>query len=163
MNEGRWIDEALERHERPLTQYAAHLLRDADRARDVVQETFCRLCKQDRASLDGHLTEWLYTVCRNHAMDVLRKERRMKSLSDTTLAMEETPGPPPEAPAEQRDDLSAIQRAMHRLPPNQQEVVRLKFQQDLTYRQIAAVTGHSIGNVGFMLHTAINKLRETLT
>ncbi len=39
-----WIRQALERHERPLVHYAARLIGDVERARDVVQETFLRLC-----------------------------------------------------------------------------------------------------------------------
>ena len=46
------------------------------------------------------------------------------------------------------------------LPPQQQEVVRLRFQHGLAYRQIAAVTGLSASNVGFLIHTAIKALHD---
>ena len=45
---GPWVRRAVDRYEGPLTLYAARLLGDADAARDVVQETFLRLCTQDR-------------------------------------------------------------------------------------------------------------------
>ena len=47
--------------------YATRLLRDAETARDVVQDTFLKLCASEFASIDGHLAEWLFTVCRNRA------------------------------------------------------------------------------------------------
>ena len=53
----------LDRYERPLLQYAARLTGDTDRARDVVQETFIRLCAADRAGVEDHVAAWLFTVC----------------------------------------------------------------------------------------------------
>src|SRR5436305_15259890 len=79
---GPWVRDAVDRYEGPLTLYAARLLGDADAARDVVQETFLRLCRQGRAGVEPRLAEWLYTVCRHRALDVLRKESRMSRLSE---------------------------------------------------------------------------------
>ena len=57
----------MARFEGPLTLYASRLLRDAESARDIVQETFLEALRADNASIDGHLAEWLFTVCRNRA------------------------------------------------------------------------------------------------
>ena len=74
-----FVQTAVERHQAPLLRYATRLLHgDADRARDVVQDTFVRLMAQPPAQIDGHVAEWLYTVCRNRVLDVFRKEGRMK-------------------------------------------------------------------------------------
>src|SRR5438876_33202 len=89
-----WIAEAVERYEAPLSRYAARLVRDTDRARDVVQDTFLRLCRQDRRAIDGDLGPWLYTVCRNRAVDVLRKDRREEPLDQVDAAT----GPPASGP-----------------------------------------------------------------
>jgi RNA polymerase sigma-70 factor (ECF subfamily) len=155
-----WISAAVERFEEPLSRYASRLVRDPDRARDVVQDTFLRLCRQDRRSVDGNLASWLYTVCRNRAVDVIRKDHGEVSLESS-----------PEEPAEERPAeaggptagiSSDLSRAMSRLSANQQEVIRLKFQQGLKYREIAAVTGLSISNVGFLIHTGIKQMRKAL-
>jgi RNA polymerase sigma-70 factor (ECF subfamily) len=147
-----WIAEAVERFEIPLSRYAARLVRDEDRARDVVQDTFLKLCRQDRRAMDGDLGPWLYAVCRNRAVDVLRKERGEELPADV-------PEPAPPAPPAAAPDLGAALRGLSR---NQQEVIRLKFQQGLKYREIAAVTGLSVSNVGFLIHTGIKKLRAAL-
>ena len=68
-----WIYEVVERYERPLVRYAARLLGDVEHARDVVQDTFLQLIRQDHSKLDGRLPEWLFTVCRNRALDVRKK------------------------------------------------------------------------------------------
>jgi RNA polymerase sigma-70 factor (ECF subfamily) len=147
-----WISAAVERFEEPLSRYASRLVRDPDRARDVVQDTFLRLCRQDRHSVDGNLASWLYTVCRNRAVDVIRKDHGEQPLDGVDPA-----GPP--ALAGLGSDLSALLGA---LKPDQQEVIRLKFQQGLKYREIAAVTGLSISNVGFLIHTGIKQMRKAL-
>ena len=77
-----WVLSAVGRYETPLIQYAGRLLGDSERARDVVQDTFLKLCQQERASLSDRLAEWLYTVCRNRALDVMRKERGIPPLPD---------------------------------------------------------------------------------
>src|SRR4051812_5077506 len=62
----------------PLTRYATRLLGDSERARDVVQDTFVKLMAQPTEAINGHAVEWLFTVCRHRALDVLRKEGRMR-------------------------------------------------------------------------------------
>ena len=50
-------------------------------------------------------------------------------------------------------------KLVDQLPPNQREVIRLKFQSDMSYEEIAVVTGLSSGNVGFLLHHGLKRLR----
>ena len=143
----------------PLTRYAARLLGDADRARDVVQDTFVRLMAQPAESVDGHAVEWLFTVCRNRAMDVLRKEGRMKRFEEGQMERVRAEEPRPGRTLEREETQAAVLRLIERLPPNQQEVVRLKFQNGFSYKEISRITALSVGNVGFLIHTAVAKLR----
>ena len=98
-----WVKDAVARFEGPLLLYATRLLRDAETARDVVQDTFLKLCASDFASIDGHLAEWLFTVCRNRALDVLRKENRMTQLHDEQVHRCLSPAPGPLDAAVRRD------------------------------------------------------------
>lgn len=145
----------------PLTRYAAKLLGDPERARDVVQDAFARFMAQRAAGpgIDGHAVEWLFTVCRHRALDVLRKERRMKPFaegeSERTAAVEPLPGRALEA----AEANAAVLRLIDRLPANQQEVVRLKFQNGFSYQEISRITELSVSNVGFLMHTALARLR----
>ena len=160
---GDWLKCAVTRHERALTLYAAHILRgDADGARDAVQETFAKLCRQDELAVRPHLAEWLFAVCRNHALDRLRKEKRMTVLTETQSQTQESPHPTPSEVVETRETTSDVLKRLSELPPNQQEVLRLKFQHDLSYKQIAEVTGLSVSNVGFLIHTGLKSLRNML-
>lgn len=163
--DGRWIQEALERHEGPLLQYARRITGDLERARDVVQETFLRLCRQPRAAVEERLGEWLYTVCRNAALDVRRKELRMRdteSVAREDAATEFSTTSAPDAAVADREERGRALKLLQRLPPRQQEALRLRFQGGLSYREIARVTGSSIGNVGYLIHVGLLRLREEL-
>lgn len=145
----------------PLVRYATRLLNgDAERARDVVQDTFVKLMAQPTEAINGHAVEWLFTVCRHRALDVLRKEGRMKRFEEgeveRVVAADARPGRSLEA-AETHAQL--IEMIGH-LPPNQQEVVRLKFQNGFSYKEIARITELSVTNVGFLIHTAVARLRR---
>lgn len=157
-----WINTVVQQYERPLVRYAAQIIGDLERGRDVAQDTFLRLCKQDREQLDGHLVEWLYTVCRNRALDVRRKESRMKSMTAEQTSVQESRDTDQAAVAEQQDTTTRVLEFVDRLTENQREVVRLKFQHGLSYKEIAAVTELSVTNVGYLIHTAIKRLRTEL-
>lgn len=165
MNDERkadWVRAALDRHEGALLRYAASITGDDDRARDVVQDTFVRLCNEDPARLDGCLPEWLFTVCRNRALDVLRKEKRMTPLTDMDLDVRASEEPSPAAVVERNEAASQLMRLVNALPEKQREVIRLKFQGGLSYAEISRVTGHSVSHVGVLIHTGITTLRQRI-
>lgn len=157
-----WLHAAHQRHGPALSRYAASIVGDADRARDVVQDVFLRLWREDPARLNGCLVEWLFTVCRHRALDVHRKERRMTALTEVELDTHPAAGLAPDAQAEAGETAGRALRLLDALPENQREVVRLKFQAGLSYAEISRVTGHSVSNVGFLLHTALKTLRQQM-
>lgn len=157
-----WIGRALAQYEAPLLRYASRFLGDADRARDVVQDTFLRLCRTEPGTLDGRLAPWLYTVCRNRALDVLRKEGRLDQLPGTALVEEPAPGPTPARALEDREALGEVLRALSALPDSQQEVLRLKFEAELSYQEIGAVLGLTVNHVGVLVHNGLKAIRTRL-
>ncbi|CAN5717050.1 sigma-70 family RNA polymerase sigma factor [soil metagenome] len=157
-----WSRAAVDRFESPLTLYSARLLNDAEAARDVVQDAFLRLCTQDRQRVEPHLAEWLFTVCRNRALDVLRKERRMSRLQEEQLSVVPSPMPEPSADLERREEASRVLKMLDLLPDHQKEVIRLRFQNGFSYKEISRITGHSVSNVGYLMHAGMKTLRGRL-
>src|SRR4051812_9934544 len=92
---GQQMDALLRRFERPLLQYATRILGDADRARDVVQETFVKLQNENRQEIDNAPAKWLFTVCRNGALNICRREKRMTYLDQELLETRESGQPAP--------------------------------------------------------------------
>lgn len=154
----------LTRYERPLLAFALHHCRDAETARDTVQDTFLRYFR-DRP--DGELealAPWLFTVCRRLLIDHQRKHHRIVPMNAATAltldtAIDESAAPPDRA-AVQSDDTSRLRHLITSLPERQRELVRLKFEAGLSYRDIAAATGLTVTNVGTLLHHAVQSLRE---
>ena len=153
-----WLRSVVERYEGPLIRYAMRFTGDVERARDIVQETFLRLCAEGRQV--PQVAEWLFTVCRNRAVDVLRKESRMSSLSQIRSEGFASRDAGPGADLERREALSQVLRLLETIPGDQQEVIRLKFQNGFSYREISGVTGLSVSNVGFLMHTGLKTLRQ---
>lgn len=161
-NKAIFVRAALRQYEGPLVRYAAAITGEVERARDVVQDTFVKLCAADEEAVGGKVGEWLFTVCRNRALDVKRKESRMMPISEMQMEVLESGEANPSAAAEQRESSGAVQRLLAGLPANQQEVVRLKFQNGLSYREISRVTNLTVSNVGFLLHTALKTIRAQM-
>lgn len=158
MNKEAWVSAALAQYERPLLRYATGITHDLECARDVVQDTFLKLCEADPGRVDGHLAAWLYTVCRNGALSARKKEARMTRLDD------QPPGtaPPPDAAAERNETQTRVRALLKTLPEDAQEAFRLKFRDGLTYRQIAEVMGISLGSVSNLITGALSALRREL-
>lgn len=156
------VRRALEEFEGPLTGYAVSFVRDMEAARDVVQDTFLRLYQQDPDAVEVKLKAWLFTVCRNRALDVLRKEKRLIAVESKTWEQVPADTADPSAAMERDEAHLEVMRLVDRLPANQQEVIRLKFQGDMSYKEISEVTRLSVSNVGFLLHKGIKRLRELM-
>ncbi len=162
-SKAEWIDAVLRRYEAPLLAYALRIVGDPDRARDVVQETFLNLCQARRSKVENHVAAWLFRVCRNRALDLRRKENRVEPLPEVTEDRLESQAPGPRAVAERREGTDQVLQIVETLPEKQREAIYLRFQSGLSYREISEITGHSVSNVGVLIHTAVRKIREHLT
>ena len=157
--DGAWIRAAVARFEGPLTLYAARLTGGVEHSRDAVQETFLRLCRQERGEIEPHLAEWLYTVCRNCALDIRRRERRMTPIAETAAETRRDPTPMPPETLERKEAAGEVLRLLDELPDEQQECLRLKFQHGRSYKEIAAITEKSVTHVGVLIHLGLKALR----
>ena len=83
----------LARYERPLVRYSWSILGDLEAARDVVQETFIRLCRREDSGDGTHTEAWLFTVTRNLSIDHQRKQRRIIYMPQTDDRTTDEPAP----------------------------------------------------------------------
>jgi RNA polymerase sigma-70 factor (ECF subfamily) len=155
------IDRLVDRYERPLLAYARRMLGgDWQGAQDAVQETFLRLCREDPSKIESRVAAWLFSVCRSRVIDMQRTNHATPvDASRVTLP---DSAPDAEQVASDAEDKVHLDRLVEKLSPRQQEVLRLRLQAGLSYREIAEVTGLTVGNVGFHLHAAVRNLRNSL-
>ena len=153
------ITEALDRYERVLVSYAKEITGDLESARDAVQETFLRLSRQDVVALEPRLRPWLFLVCRNCALDHRRKVVRFRAepLEDDEWLSDE-PSPPMHAIA--AEDAGRLRELVAALPRQQRELIKLKFEAGLSYKEMAEALRTSVSTVGVQLHDAIKTLRR---
>ena len=157
-----WIRSAIDRYESQLIRYTQRITRDLEQARETVQESFLKLWQEDQSKVEGHLLEWLYTVCRNHALDLKRKDKRMVPLAGEKMPEVADDSPTAGEQLERREDENRVLDAFGSLNEKQQEVLRLKFQGGLSYAEISRITGLSVSNVGYIIHTGIQLIRSRL-
>jgi RNA polymerase sigma-70 factor, ECF subfamily len=158
MSSDEIIDSALQRYERPLISYAKTITNDLESARDAVQETFLRLSRQDVRALESRLAPWLYFVCRNCALDYVRKVARFSAdgIDEEFPAKDASPA----AEVAAAEETEHLRWMIAQLPQQQRELIHLKFEAGLSYKEIADTTRMSVSSVGVQLHAAIQTLRR---
>jgi RNA polymerase sigma-70 factor (ECF subfamily) len=151
-----WLAKLMQEWEARLFRYARRFV-NFEVARELVQESFIRLWGAPH-DVVGREREWLFHVCRNLAIDHLRKNRRVVLLNEEGVLIPET-----EELLQQQEAATELQRITSSLPPAQREVIRLKFQESMSYQQISQVTGHSVSHVGVLIHQAMATMKNRMS
>lgn len=162
MNEASqsWIIQIVNEYESKLIHYTYQFV-DLETARDIVQEAFLKLCQQeDQETLKTYVAPWLYRVCRNRALDILKKEKKVGHLDQQHLENTIASDSSPLQALDLEEKNQFIRHLIMNLSSNQQEILKLKFLHNLSYKEISSITGLSVSNVGFQLHNALQKLRN---
>jgi RNA polymerase sigma factor (sigma-70 family) len=167
-----WVLAALDQFERRLLRYAQGLIGDLDEARDVVQFVFLRLCDQSPDEIGDRLAQWLYTVCRNRALDVLRTRASAnggaKRLAAACGSINGASWAPIEAQsrdknpadsAEQSELHSLLRLLVEALPANQREAIDL-WADGFSYVEISRIIDKQEGHVRVLVHRGLKTLRE---
>ncbi len=161
----------VERHQEKVYGYLLGMVRDRAVADDLFQETFIRVIaalRKDRGSYrhQGRFLGWVMRIARNAALDHLRTRKKWQDVPDDedfswwdTLPADDLPADSALQAGQEADLLMAC---IDRLPPEQREVVLLRHESDLTFREIAALTDCSINtSLGRMRYALLN-LRKML-
>ena len=161
-----WVLAALDQFEPRLLRYAQRLLGSLDEARDVVQFVFLRLCDQSPADLDDRLAPWLYTVCRNRALDLLRSNGHVgwavPTTARNTFAGHSPPytrEPDPAHSAEQSELHDLLTTLAETLPDNQREALDL-WSDGFSYLEISRIIDKQEGHIRVLVHRGLKTLRE---
>ena len=177
LNKGdqRAFSQLLARHKERIFGYLVGMVKDREVANDLFQETFYRAIQamhDRRGSYEkqGRWLAWTMRIARNAALDHLRARKKW---SDVDRGGNEDEGPsfwdrlPSGAPDADvllgRENLWAdVEAAIEQLPPEQREVVLMRHQSELTFREIAELTGVSINTALGRMRYALINLRKIL-
>jgi len=158
------IQMIMQHHEAALLRYATRLVNDSNAAKDVVQNTFIKLyVGWDNGSRpDRHVKSWLYKVTHNNAVDLIRKEHRVRDLHERHAEELATMKDHEKSKCKREDAMKLALEHIELLKPNEKQVLLLRLQEGLSYREISEITNESEGNVGYLLHHAVKKLSKSL-
>lgn len=172
-DEGRWIRRAragdqaalveiYRRHYDAVYAYVYYRLGDPAVAEDLAGEVFVRLVERISSYSDRGrpILAWLYTIARNLVVDHQRRAGR-----DADLPAEESPAPAPSDPAQAVERTLAqecLGRALRRLKDSYRQVILLRFVQDLSHAETAAILGKTEGATKVLQHRALQALRQAL-
>lgn len=176
----RYVEEAdqaafrtlVNRHQERVFGYLKGMVRDREVANDLFQETFLKVISalnRDRGSYtrQGKFLGWVLRIARNAALDHLRARKKWQDIGPAD-GEEDTPWwdrLPDDAPTadylvESEEEADVLRACIDQLPPEQKEVLLLRHESDLTFREIAELTDCSINTaLGRMRYTLINLRR----
>lgn len=152
------FNEVYAENHRKLYLYARSIVKDEERAKDSVQETFTRLCKQDFEKIEPRLAQWLFVVCRNFSFKQLQKNKRYVELLENDIDKMADERDPSEE-LDIKEQIKDLQKLVSTLSPREKEVLKYRFSKQLNYQESAKEMKTSEGNVGFLQNNAIKHLR----
>jgi RNA polymerase sigma-70 factor (ECF subfamily) len=166
------IEEVFAALESPLLSYALRLLHARAAAEDIVQEAFMRLHSQFKEVRDPR--RWLYRTVHNLALNQRRKDDKIvpldplagtKTKEENAVSVIPDTADPELLPDEQIirwEGIGLVRLSLGALDERSREVLKLKFEENLSYREISAKTGLSVSNVGYLLHQALKTIAAEL-
>jgi RNA polymerase sigma-70 factor, ECF subfamily len=152
------FEELVARYHPRLRYYLRHILPRADHADDVLQEVWLAVFRAlPRLADPAALAAWLYRIARDRA-SVQWRGRRPERFLDVADLVEE----PSQNNEFHQEDAQEIHASLDQLTPEQREILVLRFLEDMTYQEIARVTGCPIGTVRSRLYYAKSALRQAI-
>src|SRR5436190_15668661 len=163
------FEELVRRYQRPIAAYVYRMVGSYDAALDLTQEVFIKVYNSlSRYRSEFKFSTWIYKIAHNAAIDHLRRhavreqslvtgpesERREISIESRRLT--------PEQESERKERRSEIEAVVQLLPTAYRELIVLRHSQDLSYDEIAEVTGLPLGTVKNRLFRAREAMRDQL-
>ncbi len=163
------LDTFIHRYHDSLMRFISKYLGDQDVAHDVVQETFLQVAERPRKLIGvENCHNWLLRVARNRSIDHLRRKRTAHKHAEALAFQqarakedleEETE---PSRALERAETRERVQQEIASLKQSYRELLLLKVVEEKSYKEIAAITGLTTTNVGYLLHQAMKVLSERI-
>ena len=161
------IEQVFDALESPLLAYARRLLGDFSQAEDIVQEAFMKLHAQFKKVTTPQ--PWLYRTVHNLAVDHQRRASKIVFMGGSAKE-DDAPGadaadsqPLPDEQIARWEGIGLVRLVLETLDERSRELIRLRFNEDLSYKEISDRTGLTVGHVGYLLHHALKAMAAELS
>jgi len=154
MEVSSWFRQIFATYEGRLIRYTYKIVGNKESSKDIVQDCFLKLLKKNQSEVEHKIPPWLYIVCRNAAIDELRKNK--KNVSDEGMDFQ--------IDSNYEDEFvkKEIIKCIKKLSPKHQEALVLKFQEGMSYKEMSSVMKTTESYVGVLIHEGIKFLREEM-
>ena len=165
----RAFEELVKKYEKTVYNLCLRMTGDREEAFDLSQEAFIKAWHAiSLFQFDSKFTTWLCRIASNTCIDYLRKQKKHKNLSLTSLDDEETAYErdiadsefDPAVMAERTADREAVQAAFRSLPDQDRLILSLRAMEDMSYQEIGDALGLKTGTVKSRLARAREKIRR---
>ena len=153
------FDELLNRYQSKVFQYILQSTKNQELAEDLFQDVFVKVIMSLRSgkySENGKFLGWVIRIARNLIFDRSRRTLASNYLNDSSVAVNENR----EMELIDEQTLSGAEFLITLLPTNQQEVLRMRIYDELSFKEIAEKLNISINTALGRMHYAINNLRK---
>ncbi|MCS6874865.1 MAG: sigma-70 family RNA polymerase sigma factor [Pyrinomonadaceae bacterium] len=161
------FEELVNRYHRPLVSYIHKMVDDYETALDLTQEVFIKVYNfAEQYSSKYKFSTWIYKIAHNTAVDYLRRRISEKSLDDEQSEFQAIPknkSLSPEQESLTREWLIQVESVIRCLPTSYRELIILRHQQELSYEEIAKITGLPLGTVKNRLFRAREMMKQMLS
>jgi len=158
-NDDAAFTELFERYHGPLKYYVRRLLESPETADDVLQSAWVKVLRKiGRLRQPEAFRVWLYRIARNEAFQILRRQQRWAEIEESLAE----PVPEERDDAFAGEDAARVHAALEKLSPIHRDALVLRFLEDLSYQEIADVTGAELGTVRSRLYHGKRALRRIL-
>ena len=160
------MEELFRELESPLLNYALRLLGDRALAEDAVQEAFMKLQAQFDEVREPR--RWLYRTVHNLALNQRRQAAKIVPLAPLVEGLRDDiadtadPQPLPDEQIARWEGIGLVRLSLQTLDERSRELIRLKFIDELSYKEISVRTGLTVGHVGYLLHHALKAMADEL-
>ena len=165
------FEELVRRYQRPIVAYVYRMVGDYDAALDLAQEVFIKVYNSlGRYRPEYKFSTWIYRIAHNAAIDHLRRQgasrtEDMEVMGEGGATFEKplaSKAPTPEQETERGERRAEIEEVVAQLSPAYRELIVLRHSHDLSYDEIAEVTGLPLGTVKNRIFRAREAMRELL-
>lgn len=162
------ISQLLERHSRRLRDYIRMMVKDNDVTDDLMQEILIKVVKvidEGRYTDKGRFLPWLMRIARNRVLDYFRSQKQVKAITEASagydiLGSASFAEPSVEESIISDQTASEVRALVDMLPEEQREVVKMRYFEGLSFKEIAEQTDVSINTaLGRMRYALINMRR----